>query len=74
MAETHRAFRVTVRGPLSQRLAAMVDVERIERHHDTTTVIGPYVDQAQVLGVVNHLTTFGLELVRVEIDDEGAQP
>jgi len=61
-----RCYRVTVRGSISDRLAAAFDGMRVERAPGATVLVGTLADQAQLYGLLNRLRDFGVELVRLE--------
>jgi hypothetical protein len=59
-------YRLTVRGLVSERLASAFEGMTVEPGADTTALVGPIQDQAQLYGLMNRVRDFGLELVRVE--------
>jgi hypothetical protein len=59
-------YRVTVRGRVTERLAAAFDGLRIEAGEGTTALVGEVQDQAALYGLLNRLRDFGLDLVQVE--------
>jgi hypothetical protein len=62
-----RAYVITVRGRLSERFAAAFERTRIEPESGARTrLITESFDQTQLRGLLDRLSDFGLELVRVE--------
>jgi hypothetical protein len=59
-------YRLTVRGLVSERLASAFEGMTVEPGTDTTALVGPVQDQAQLYGLMNRVRDFGLELVCVE--------
>jgi hypothetical protein len=64
--ETTSCYRVTIRGSVSERLAAAFEDVRLEPADGATVLVGALRDQAELYGLLNRLRDFGLELVRVE--------
>jgi hypothetical protein len=59
------SFRITIRGRLSQRFAAAFEGVTSEPRGSETDLVG-CLDQAELYGLIQRLSEFGLELVRVE--------
>jgi len=72
-------FRIRIQGELAESWSGYFDVQSmaVERDEDgfsaTTVITGP-VDQAALLGMINHLNCLGLPLVLVEhLPTEGTE-
>ena len=61
-----RAFRITVRGRLSDRFASAFDGMTLEAGQGNTALVSGPIDQSQLHGVLKRIQDFGLELVSVE--------
>ena len=61
-------YRITVGGRLSERLASTFDGFAREAGEGETALVGVVRDQAQLFGALDRIRSFGLELLRVEID------
>jgi hypothetical protein len=59
------AYRVVVRGRISERLGAAFDDLTLERREGQTILIGP-TDQAELYGVLERIRELGIELVSVD--------
>lgn len=62
-----RRIRVTVRGRLSDRLAAAFDGLTLVRCTGSTELVGEITDQAQLHGVLRRIRDLGLELQSVTV-------
>ena len=62
------SIRITVRGCLSERLAAAFDGLTVERSGGVTEVTGEVVDQTQLHGLLARIRDLGLELESVSVD------
>lgn len=60
-----RMFRIVLRGRLSERFASAFDGMRLEPGAGDSTLVGS-LDQAQLDSVLERVSDFGLELLRVE--------
>ena len=60
-----RTFRIVLRGRLSERFASAFDGVRLEPLAGNSTLVGS-LDQAQLDSVLERVSDFGLELLRVE--------
>jgi hypothetical protein len=61
------SYRIVVQGRLSERFASAFDGMELESADETTSMVGPVIDQAQLFGVLERVHSFGLELLRVEV-------
>lgn len=61
-------YRITVRGRLSERYGPAFEGLTLEPRPGLTDLHGPFVDQAQLHGVLTRLRDIGLELVSVNPD------
>lgn len=59
------SYRITVKGRLTERFASAFDGVALEPGRGETVLVGE-LDQAQLYGLINRLSDFGLELLRVE--------
>lgn len=64
---SYRTVRITVRGRLSDRLAASFSGMRVTHCNGTTELVGPLVDQAQLHGLITRVRDLGLELESVRV-------
>jgi hypothetical protein len=67
--ESTRTVRITVRGRLSERLAAAFDGMTAVRRSGATELVGQVVDQARLLGLLARIRDLGLELESVTVSD-----
>ena len=67
MSSTRR-IRITVRGRLSDRLAAAFGGLTFVRRTGATELAGEVVDQAQLHGLLSRIRDLGLELESVTVD------
>jgi hypothetical protein len=67
--ESTRTVRITVRGRLSERLAAAFDGMTPVRRSSATELVGQVVDQAQLHGLLARIRDLGLELKSVTVSD-----
>ena len=65
--DTTRSIRITVRGRLSNRLAAAFDGLTLVRRTGATELVGEITDQAQLHGVLRRIRDLGLELQSVTV-------
>lgn len=61
------SIRIRVRGRLSQRLAAAFDGMSLVRRMGSTELVGAFVDQAQLHGLLARVRDLGLELESVTV-------
>ena len=61
------AYRITVRGTVSDRLASAFDGVRVEPARNSTVLVATLQDQAELYGLLLRLRDFGLELVGLEV-------
>lgn len=66
---TGSTYRITVRGRISDRLSGAFDGMTVEPGVGETTFVGELADQVQLHGLLNRISDFGLELIRVERSD-----
>ena len=64
---TTRSVRITVRGRLSNRLAAAFDGMTPVRRTGATELVGEIADQAQLHGLLSRIRDLGLELESVTV-------
>ena len=64
---TSRSIRITVRGRLSNRLAAAFDGLTLVRRTGATELAGEIADQAQLHGLLSRIRDLGLELESVTV-------
>ena len=67
---TTLSIRITVRGRLSQRLAAAFDGMTPVRRAGATELVGEVADQAQLHGLLSRIRDLGLELESVTVCGE----
>jgi hypothetical protein len=60
-------IRITVRGRLSERLAAAFDGMTLRSRNGATELVGDVVDQAQLHGLLTRIRDLGLELDSVRV-------
>jgi hypothetical protein len=65
-----RTVRITVRGRLSDRLAAAFDGMTLVRRNGATELVGDVVDQAQLHGQLTRIRDLGLELESLRVFDK----
>jgi len=64
-------YRITIRGRLSERFASTFDAFAAEPGRSGETVlVGEVADQAQLHGVLERLRDFGVELLRLEREEQ----
>lgn len=63
------SIRITVRGRLSDRFAAAFDGMTLARRADVTDLVGEFVDQAQLHGLLRRIRDLGLELESLSVAD-----
>jgi len=61
-------YRIVVGGRLSERFASSFDGFAQEPGDGETAIVGLVRDQAQLYGVLDRIRSFGLELLRIEVD------
>ena len=59
-------YRISVRGQLTQRLAAAFEDMSLEAGGGKTVLVGEIRDQCHLYGVLDQVRNLGLELVAVE--------
>jgi hypothetical protein len=59
------AYRIQVRGQLTQRFASSFDGMHIEPGADTSALTGPLRDQSHLMGVLRAIDALGIELISV---------
>jgi len=64
-----RSIRITVRGRLSDRLAAAFEGMTPVRRSGATELVGEVADQAQLHGLLSRIRDLGLELESVAVAD-----
>jgi hypothetical protein len=64
-------YRITIRGRLTERFATAFDGMAIEAgKRGQTVLVGDIADQGQLYGLIDRLRDFGLELIRLDREDE----
>ena len=61
------SIRIRVRGRLSQRLAAAFDGMTLVRRSGATELVGEFIDQAQLHGLLTRVRDLGLALESVTV-------
>ena len=69
------SYRIVVKGHLSGSFAVAVDpaMTHIE-DGDNTALTGRFVDQSQLIGMINHLHGLGMQIVSCEVIDDEQRP
>jgi hypothetical protein len=67
--ESNQHIRITVRGRLSERLAAAFDPMTLVARDGATELVGQIVDHAQLYGLLTRVRDLGLELESVVVVD-----
>jgi hypothetical protein len=62
-------IRITVRGLLSERFAAAFDGMTLACRTDVTDIVGEFVDQAQLYGLLTRIRDLALELESLSVGD-----
>jgi hypothetical protein len=62
------AYRVVVRGRVTERLAASFEGMTIEPGLETSAIVGPVTDQSHLLGILQAAAGLGLDLISVTPD------
>ena len=62
-----KRYRVVVNGRLSERFMQGFEGLTLETGRGRSTLSGPFVDQAQLFGLLDLLRDFGIELVSVDV-------
>jgi hypothetical protein len=62
-------FEVVVKGHLSDRHRSALEEVSLQPRDGTTVLRAPFVDQAQLFGVLERLRNLGLDLVSVRVGD-----
>jgi hypothetical protein len=65
----HHILRITVRGRLSDRVAAGFEGMRVAHRGETTELVGQLVDQAQLHGLLTRVRDLGLDLESAVVID-----
>ena len=69
------SFRIVIKGRLSESFTAAVDpTMRHTADGGRTTLTGRLVDQAQLIGMINHLHGLGMQLISCEVIDDERRP
>jgi hypothetical protein len=69
------SYRIVVRDRLSESFAAAVDPTlRQTEDGGQTALVGPFVDQSHLIGMINHLHDLGIEIIGLEVIDDEARP
>jgi hypothetical protein len=67
-------IRIRVRGRLGERLAAAFDGMALVRRQGATELVGEFVDQAQLHGLLTRIRDLGLELESVTVLSADIEP
>ena len=59
------SYEIVVRGRLSERFASALPGLELSARPGATALVGEYRDQAQLFGVLQRLSDFGIEVVSV---------
>jgi hypothetical protein len=59
-------YRIVVRGRLSDRFGSAFAGMALEPEEGATALVGAITDQSQLFGMLEHVRSLGLELIRVE--------
>ena len=59
-------YRIVVRGRLTERLGSAFAGMALEPEDGATALVGAISDQSHLFGVLEHVRSLGLELIRVE--------
>jgi hypothetical protein len=70
--EAKQTVRITVRGRLSERLAAAFDGMTLVPRRGSTELVGEVVDQAQLHSLLTRIRDLGLELESVSVAEKEA--
>ena len=74
---SHRYYRITVRGRLTERMAPVFEGFRLEPGPDRTVLSGVCVDSAALFAVLDRVRDLGLDLLAVEsapVSADAAKP
>ena len=64
-------YRITIRGRLTERFASAFDGMAIEAgKRGETVLVGDIADQGQLYGLLERLRDFGLELLRLDKEED----
>jgi hypothetical protein len=64
-----RAYRIVVKGRLSERFGSAFEGVRLEPLVGQTALVGEFADDTQLYGLLERLRDFGIELVSVNADE-----
>lgn len=67
-------IQIRVRGRLGERLAAAFDGMTLVRRQGATELVGEFVDQAQLHGLLTRIRDLGLELESVTVLSADIEP
>jgi hypothetical protein len=62
-ARSQQRYEIVVRGRLSERFAAALPGLQLDGRSGETVISGEFADQAQLFGVLERLSEFGIEVV-----------
>jgi hypothetical protein len=66
-----KTYRIVVRSELSERYAAAFEEMEMETNSGLTLITGKIIDQPHLYGILDRLSSLGLELLSVECLPEG---
>jgi hypothetical protein len=69
-AASPAAYRIVVRGRLSERFQSAFCGMTLHSQDGATALVGTLADQSHLFGLLEHIHSLGLELIRVEPVDE----
>ena len=58
-------YRIVVKGRLSERFGSSLEVVTMEPLPGQTALVGEFVDETALYGLLDHLSTLNIELVSV---------
>jgi hypothetical protein len=68
-----REYRLVVEGELSDNMAVFFEGMTLTREEGTTLLAGPIHDQAELQGLLQHVSALGLALLEVTAVEAGAK-
>lgn len=69
-----RTYDIEVAGELGQRYAAALKPMKLQVGDGTTTIVADIADQAQLLGLIDHIAALGLDLISINPVAGAGQP
>jgi hypothetical protein len=68
-----KTYRIVVRSELSERYAAAFEEMEMETNSGLTVLTGKIIDQPHLYGILERVSSLGLELLSVECLPEGTE-